>query len=128
VSRQPKQVLVVDDEPAARTAIEIYLRHHGYAVSGAADGQEALESLRQNAPDLIILDLAMPRLDGVDFLRALRRKRGQRLAQVPVIVTTCRCDALAYRETTRLGVEQYMVKTRFTLSDLLDAVNARLAG
>jgi CheY-like chemotaxis protein len=126
VSQQAKQVLIVDDEPAARTALEIYLRHHGYAVCGAADGQEALELLGQVEPDLIILDLAMPRLDGVDFLRALRRRRG--MARLPVIVTTCRCDADAYQQTARLGVERFMVKTRFTLSDLLEVVNQRLAG
>jgi DNA-binding response OmpR family regulator len=125
VSKQPKQLLVVDDEPAARSAVEIYLRRHGYAVSGAADGREALDLLGQIDPDLIILDLAMPRLNGVDFLRALRRRRG--MARLPVIVTTCRCDALAYREAARLGVERYMVKTRFTLSDLLEVVNSRLA-
>ena len=80
------RVLVVDDEPTLRSVVAQYLELEGYETVEAADGAEALERLRNVRPDLIVLDLMMPRLDGRAFLERLRQL--EELSQTPVLVVT----------------------------------------
>ena len=68
-----KTILVVDDEPKIVQLARDYLEHAGFAVVSASDGSEALMRARSDAPDLIVLDLGLPKLDGLDVARVLRR-------------------------------------------------------
>jgi len=81
-----KKVLVVDDEPHVVTYLETLLQDHGYATDAARDGQEALDKVKADRPDLILLDITMPRKSGVGFYRNL--KEDADLASIPVIVVT----------------------------------------
>jgi two-component system chemotaxis response regulator CheY len=78
-----RTVLLVDDEPDIRTVARLQLESHGYSVSEARDGLEALDVLKAVEPDVVLLDLEMPRMDGITFLRRLRS--GPR-AHLPVVV------------------------------------------
>lgn len=80
------RVLVVDDEPTLRSVVAQYLQLEGYETVEAADGAEALERLRHERPDLIVLDLMMPRVDGRAFLERLRQL--EELSHTPVLVVT----------------------------------------
>ena len=122
-------VLIVEDDPAARNLLDIFLRRQGFRTMLAADGVEALGRAVAHPPDLVVLDLSMPRLDGLRLLRALRDI--DTLSDLPVIITTSRSDVEALSEAKALGVEQYLVKTRYTLKDLSAIVRRhlpRLAG
>jgi two-component system response regulator AdeR len=119
-----KLVLIVEDDPAARNLLDIFLRREGFRTETAADGVEGLGRAMARTPDLVMLDLSMPRLDGLHLLRALRDI--DTLSGVPVIVTTSRSDGEAVAEATKLGVEQYLVKTRYTLKDLSAIVRRHL--
>ncbi|HEX3622949.1 MAG TPA: response regulator transcription factor [Acidimicrobiales bacterium] len=115
------QILVVDDEPAVRTALGRALRLGGYEVDAAADGNAALETLSSTAPDAVLLDVLMPGIDGLDVCRTLRR-RGD---QVPILMLTAR-DSVADRVAgLDAGADDYLVKP-FHLEEMLARVRALL--
>jgi two-component system, OmpR family, response regulator MprA len=114
-------VLVVDDEPAVRDALDRALRAEGYRVSTAADGQAALARTADEHPDLIVLDVLMPVMDGLEVCRALRNA-GDR---TPILVLTAR-DSVADRvEGLDAGADDYLVKP-FALDELLARIRALL--
>jgi two-component system response regulator MprA len=114
-------ILVVDDEKAVRESLDRALRLEGYRVRLAADGQEALESVQADGPDAIVLDLMMPRVDGLQVCRRLRAE-GDR---TPVLILTAR-DALADRvEGLDAGADDYIVKP-FALEELMARLRALL--
>jgi DNA-binding response OmpR family regulator len=113
-------VLVVEDDTTLREMMALNLRAEGYEVRVAESGDAGLELARQAAPDLIILDIMLPRLDGLTLLRLLRKE-----SQVPVIVLTARgteADKIIGLET---GADDYIVKP-FSLGEFLARVRATL--
>jgi two-component system response regulator MprA len=115
------RVLVVDDEPAVRDALERALRLDRYEVETAADGQEALDRLAERAPDAVVLDVAMPRVDGLEVCRRLR-EAGDR---TPVLMLTAR-DAVDDRVAgLDAGADDYLVKP-FALKELKARLRALL--
>jgi len=115
------RILVVDDEPALRDALESSLAFEGYQVSTACDGVEALDTIAETRPDLVLLDIMMPRMDGLTAVRRLRA-RGD---TVPVLMLTAR-DAVGDRVTgLDVGADDYLAKP-FELDELLARVRALL--
>jgi two-component system response regulator MprA len=115
------QILVVDDEPAVRDSLDRALRLEGYHVDLAVDGAEALSSLADESPDAVVLDLMMPRVDGLEVCRRMRAA-GDR---TPVLVLTAR-DAVTDRvKGLDAGADDYLVKP-FALDELLARLRALL--
>jgi len=115
-------VLVVDDEPAQRHLSRILLSHHGYDVLVARHGEEAITRLSARCPDLIVLDLHMPVMNGWQF-RAEQRRLPPSLASIPVLLMTGEVDADACAATLdAIGV----IKKPFAAQALLDAVGAAI--
>ncbi len=113
------RVLVVDDEPAVRESLERSLRFEGYEVSSARDGAEALDAVTRDRPDIVVLDVMMPRVDGLETCRRLRG-RGDDL---PVLMLTAR-DGLADRVSgLDVGADDYLVKP-FALEELFARLRA----
>src|SRR5262252_886162 len=100
-----KTVLVVDDEPQIVQLVRDYLEHGGFAVLGAGDGPTALRIARTQHPDLVILDLGLPGLDGLDVTRSLRRD-----GAVPIIMLTARGDESDKLVGLELGADDYVTK------------------
>jgi DNA-binding response OmpR family regulator len=115
-----KTVLVVDDEPKIVDVVREYLEHAGFSVRTAGDGPAALERARALAPDLVILDLGLPGLDGLDVARQLRRT-----SRVPVIILTARGDEVDRVVGLELGADDYLVKP-FSPRELVARVRAVL--
>lgn len=101
----PKTLLIVDDEERLRALLRDYMEHEGYRVLLAGDGQEALRVARQEKPDLIILDLMMPGMDGWEFL-----KKHQPEHRTPLIILTARLDDTDKVLGLELGADDYVTK------------------
>lgn len=114
-------VLVVEDDPNVRSTLDQLLRFEGYRVALATDGQHALELLDQQRPDLVLVDVAMPRLDGLSLCRLLRR-RGDRL---PILVLTARHQVGDRVAGLDAGADDYLAKP-FDTEELLARIRALL--
>ena len=113
-------ILVVDDEPKIATLARDYLEHAGFAVVTAGDGPTALATVRQRRPDLVVLDLGLPGLDGLDVTRQLRRD-----SSIPIVMLTARDDELDKLLGLELGADDYVTKP-FSPRELVARVRAVL--
>ena len=104
----PKRILIVDDEPGLLKAIQIRLRAAGYEVLIAYNGFECLRTAQQEKPDLILLDIVMPDLDGFGTLEKL--KENIQTKSIPVIMLTSKSQLDDVTKAANLGVEDYIVK------------------
>ena len=100
-----KKILVVDDEPKITRLARDYLEKSGFTVLTSGDGQQALTITRQERPDLIVLDLMLPGLDGLDVCRAIRRE-----SDVPIIMLTARAEEADQLIGLELGADDYITK------------------
>jgi DNA-binding response OmpR family regulator len=106
VPAEPRsRVLVVDDEPMVREVVTTYLEREGFWVDAAADGPSAVDAVHRNRPDLVVLDVMLPRMDGFAVLRAVRE-----IADVPVILLTARSEEPDRVLGLELGADDYVVK------------------
>jgi adenylate cyclase len=104
----PPLILIVDDNEANRDILDARLKPHGYALIQAADGEEALAAVRQHQPDLILLDVMMPKLDGIEVTRRL--KADPSLPFMPVILVTAKSDSRDVVAGLQAGADEYLTK------------------
>ncbi|NND73990.1 MAG: response regulator transcription factor [Ilumatobacter sp.] len=114
------KVLVVDDEPTVREVVAGYLRRDGHDVAEAADGHRALELLDEDPPDLVVLDMMLPGVNGLDILRRVRA-----VSSIPVIMLTARAEESDRVSGLELGADDYVVKP-FSPRELAARVNGVL--
>ena len=120
--RAAKTVLVVDDEATVRFLLSRVLSHSGYSVEVATDGESALERIRASRPDLVVLDLMMPGLDGWGVLERLKGSA----APPPILVVTAHGDSETPRRAAEAGAAGYLTKP-FALKKLVEACARILA-
>jgi DNA-binding response OmpR family regulator len=114
------RILIVEDEASLRETLRYNFERAGYQVAAAEDGVQALELARQEQPDAVVLDLMLPRLDGFDVCRALRRE-----STVPIIILTARDEEVDKIVGLELGADDYLTKP-FSPRELLARVRAML--
>lgn len=107
-NRLPKRILIVDDEPDILFLLKQHLEKWGYEVSTATQGFEALNKIRKEMPDLIILDLMLPGLDGFQITGMLKRDR--RYNKIPILMLTARAQKKDSDTALSLGVDGYLIK------------------
>ncbi len=113
-----KEILVVDDEPRIADICRDYLERAGFTVRTAANGADALTMARSRQPDLVVLDLGLPKMDGLDVTRALRKH-----SNVPIIMLTARVDERDKLIGLELGADDYLTKP-FSPRELVARVRA----
>lgn len=116
-----KRILVVDDEPSITKLVSFNLEKAGYDVDTAADGQAALDKVQDNQPDLIVLDLMLPKVDGLDVCKRLRQENNH----IPVIMLTAKDEELDRVLGLELGADDYVTKP-FSPRELVARVKAVL--
>ncbi len=116
-----ERLLLVDDEDNLRSMLEAALRHHGFEVAAVANGRDALDAVRSSPPDLVVLDVMLPDLDGFEVCRRLRREG----STIPVLFLTARDGTEDKVRGLTMGGDDYLVKP-FSLDELVARIGAVL--
>jgi DNA-binding response OmpR family regulator len=120
MTRGHARILLVDDEQAVQTLLTYPLRKEGYEVVGAMDGQEALDRFTEQRFDLVVLDIMLPKLDGIEVCRRLRTR-----SQVPIIMLTAKGDEIDKVAGLEMGADDYITKP-FSVREFRSRVKAAL--
>ena len=115
---EQRRILVVDDEPDLVHAVRLYLEMEGFLVFAASNGYEALEKVREKLPDLVVLDVMMPEMDGFETLQRIRENHS-----VPVIMLTVRGEEVNKVRGLQMGADDYVTKP-FSQKELLSRIQA----
>lgn len=118
-----KKILIVDDDITLRTALTRYLENRGYAIQDASSGVEGLAAFEQDTPDLVVSDVLMPEMDGLEFCRRLRATRSGQL--VPFIFLSSRREVDDRVQGHKMGADDYLVKP-FEPRELVAKIEAQL--
>ena len=121
MARGQARILLVDDEQAVQTLLTYPLRKEGYEVVGAMDGQEALDRFGEERFDLVVLDIMLPKLDGIEVCRRLRTR-----SQVPIIMLTAKGDEIDKVAGLEMGADDYITKP-FSVTRVPQPREGRLA-
>ena len=116
----PKSILIVDDAPNIVLSLEFLMKQEGYEVYTAADGEEALEMVRAKKPNLVLLDVMMPKLDGYEVCREIRANPDWQ--EIRVIMLTAKGRDVERQKGLELGADAYITKP-FSTRDLMEKVN-----
>jgi CheY-like chemotaxis protein len=121
-----QRILLVEDDRFLRKAAEATLRRSGFVVRTAVDGEEALQRIQEEAPDLVLLDLIMPKLQGFEVLRILKQDPATR--QIPVVVLSNLGQESDVQQALQGGAIAYLIKANLSLQDLVTHVQKILQG
>jgi two-component system alkaline phosphatase synthesis response regulator PhoP len=123
---KPKKILVVDDEPAVREIYKKEFTRSGFNVVVAADGEEGLLRAGEEIPDLILLDVMLPKMSGVDVLKDL--KNNHLTKTIPVLLLTNLGEETIIKEGFELGADGYLLKVSYTPSQVVEECRKFLEG
>lgn len=112
------RILLLEDDLTFRDLVAAALKRSGYEVTCAGDGQAGWDALDKTQPDLVLLDMAMPRVDGLSFLRRLRSQ--EKYSGVSVLVVSANSSAAS--NAVGMGAQGYLLKSRFSMPELLETV------
>jgi DNA-binding response OmpR family regulator len=120
-----KKILIVEDEEAMRHALSEKFKNSGFLVVTAPDGEAGLEIFKKEKPDLVMLDILMPKMDGISLTKKIRENSawGQ---EVPIVMLTNLADPDSVSEVAGLGVFDFLVKTDWKLDDVVNLVKKKL--
>jgi CheY-like chemotaxis protein len=119
-----RRILLVDDSPIAREPLARLLAYEGYDVLAASNGLEAIETLRDHPIDLLLLDVIMPKMNGIQLLEELRQQ--DRFKNLSVIAVTGSMDRAHLLRLRELGVSEIVIKASFKIDELLNRVKSHL--
>jgi len=119
-----KKILFIEDEQAIQTTFKDVLGNKEYEVISAFDGEEGLKLIKEKKPDLILLDLILPRKGGIEVLREI--KENEEIKDIPVIVLTNLEDLKNVEKALNLGAKNYLVKANYTLEEVVDKVKKNI--
>ncbi len=118
-----KKILVIEDEATLQKALNEVLVQEGYEVLSALDGISGLDLILKESPDLVLLDIILPKMDGFDVLKRLKEKG----SEVPIIILTNLSDINDIQKALDLGATTYLVKADFHLEDVLKKIKELLS-
>lgn len=117
---EKKKILIVEDDSFLRNLISQKLQKEGYEVAEAADGEEGLKKIKEEKPDLILLDLILPEIDGFEVLR--RVKEDPLLASIPVIILSNLGQREDIERGMNLGAADFLIKAHFTPGEIIEKI------
>lgn len=120
--KKPKKILVVEDELAMREIVVEKLQTAGFDVVQAEDGAVAIKAVEKDRPDLVLLDLMLPEIDGFGVLTRIRNNKNAKISQTPVVILTNLWSKEEIIKTKTLGVSAYIIKAYMTTEEILEKV------
>lgn len=120
------RILIVEDNDILNTAYELVLTHHGHTVAAAYDGNEGLERAETFNPELILLDMLMPNLNGIGFLKAY--DAFHKHTTVKIVLLTNLSEAGTIKQALLLGADEYFLKSKIGPGELVRMINKQLTG
>ncbi len=120
-----KSILIIEDEEIIRDILKRKLEENDYNVEVAGDGEEGLQKMKEILPDIILLDIVMPKMDGIEVLEHMKESKD--LAEIPVIVVSNSGQPVEIDKVRKHGVEDWIVKTEFDPQEVVDKVNTLLS-
>lgn len=125
MAKKKHKILIIEDEEILLDVLKKKLTKEGYEVQVARDGSEGLEKVQQDKPDLILLDIIMPKVDGYEVLEKLNNME---ITDIPIIVISNSGQPVEIEKALSLGAKDYLVKAEFEPKEVLNKVNALLSG
>lgn len=119
------RILIVEDDNILAQAISTAVSRAGFTVDLAVDGEEGLKKMKAKKPDLILLDLILPKRSGEDVLSAM--KQDEKLKDLPVLVTTVKDDNETISRCVKMGIRGYLVKAHYTLEEIVSQIKKVIA-
>jgi CheY-like chemotaxis protein len=119
-----KKILIIEDEQIMADLLQRKLSEEGYEVSLARDGEEGLAKMREVKPDLILLDIIMPKIGGIEVLEEMQKEPD--LKKIPVIVISNSGQPVELDKAQRMGAEDWLVKTEFDPAEVIEKVRKNL--
>lgn len=116
-----KTILIIEDEYFIQDMYRLYFSKAGFKVITASDGQEGLDKVRNNQIDLILLDIMLPKINGIEVLKEL--KKDQKTNKIPIFLLTNLGQESIIKEAYKIGAEGYMIKANFLPEDIIKKVN-----
>lgn len=124
IAEQQKKIIIIDDEPSVGTLLKINLKQKGYSVATAESGVEGIAKAEAEQFDLIILDVALPGMNGIEICQTFRKIKNY--LEVPIVMISSRSDNLTIEQTRCAGASDYLVKP-FTFEELIQKIEDHLA-
>ena len=119
-----KKVLVVEDEIFIRELYEKVLQGAGYEVTGAQDGQEGLDKVKAGSFDLVLLDIMLPKMTGIDVLKEIKKDPDPKLNKLPVYLLTNLGQESIIKEAFKIGADGYLLKAKYLPNQIVSEVDA----
>ena len=120
----PKKILLIEDEEIMINLLQRKLSQEGYEVLVAKDGEEGLKSIREAKPDLILLDIIMPKMGGFEVMEEMNKDK--ELKKIPVIIISNSGQPVEIDKAQRLGVKDWLIKTEFDPQEVVDKVKKQI--
>jgi len=119
-----RKILLVEDNPELRNLYKLFLHGHGFDVDMAADGEEGLVAAKKFKPDLIFLDIMMPKMDGFQVLKILRHDESYGCTKTKIVLLTNLGDGSKVSPSVRKDMDGYVVKAEINLDDFLEIIKS----
>ena len=119
-----QRILIVEDEPTLQKTLSVALEQAGYEIKGALDGEIGLKLAKEMKPDLILLDLILPKMDGFEVLEEIKKDEG--IKDIPVIILTNLESSQDIEKALVLGAKTYLVKANYDLKDVIQKVKENI--
>jgi CheY-like chemotaxis protein len=120
----PKRILIIEDEEILMNLLQRKLTQEGYEVSIARDGDEGLKLMKEASPDLILLDILMPRMGGIEVMEAMQKDNG--LKNIPVVIISNSGQPVEIDKAQKLGAKDWLIKTEFDPQEVVEKVKKQI--
>ena len=122
----PKKILIVEDDIILQMAIVKAIEDEGFDVLEAVDGEEALYNIETEKPDLVLLDLLLPKKTGWRVLKEIREHKSEPIRDIPVIVLTAIGEDKSLKECSKYGIDDYLIRSEYSLDTVIEKIKNSL--